>query len=275
MTCSTPPRRWSSGLSWMNIRAVFSLGLLARSPGEADDAGDRGILQDHGGELVLDLAPSPRRRCPGAPAASPKMKPVSCCGNEPLRDHDVEVAGEHDQRQGHHQHQRLVAEHPAQAAVIGGAASASKNALGRAVEAVLARTRSRGVRNREHIIGVRVSETKAETTTATLTVIANSRNSRPMMPPMNSSGMNTAISEKVIETMVKPICPAPLIAASNGAVARLDVADDVLDHHDGVVHHEADRDRQRHQRQIVEAVAEQVHRRRRCRRAPAARSRSG
>ena len=72
-------------------------------------------------------------------------------------------------------------------------------------------------RKREHIIGVRVSATKAEATTATLTVTANSRNSRPMMPPMNSSGMNTAISEKVIETMVKPICPAPLIAAANGA----------------------------------------------------------
>ena len=72
------------------------------------------------------------------------------------------------------------------------------------------------VRKREHIIGVSVSETKADATTATLTVTANSRNSRPMMPPMNSSGMNTAISEKVIDTMVKPICPAPLIAASNG-----------------------------------------------------------
>jgi hypothetical protein len=30
-------------------------------------------------------------------------------------------------------------------------------------------------------------------------VMVNSRNSRPMMPPINSSGMNTAISEKLIE----------------------------------------------------------------------------
>ena len=30
------------------------------------------------------------------------------------------------------------------------------------------------------------------------------------MPPMNSSGMNTAISERLIEMMVKPISPAPL-----------------------------------------------------------------
>ncbi|MGY3540201.1 hypothetical protein ACVIIY_004421 [Bradyrhizobium sp. USDA 4515] len=40
----------------------------------------------------------------------------------------------------------------------------------------------------------------------------------------------------------------------------LDVAGDVLQHHDGVVDHEAGRDRQRHQGEVVEAVAEQVHR---------------
>ena len=64
--------------------------------------------------------------------------------------------------------------------------------------------------------GVSVSEMTAEATTATETVTANSRNSRPMMPLMNRSGMNTAISEKVIEMIVKPIWPAPFSAASNG-----------------------------------------------------------
>ncbi len=33
---------------------------------------------------------------------------------------------------------------------------------------------------------------------------------------MNSSGISTAISETVSDTMVKPICLAPLSAASNG-----------------------------------------------------------
>ncbi len=41
----------------------------------------------------------------------------------------------------------------------------------------------------------------------------------------------------------------------------LDVAVDVLDHHDGVVDHEAHGNGQRHQRQVVEAEIEQVHRR--------------
>ena len=94
-----------------------------------------------------------------------------------------------------------------------------------------------------------------------VSVTANSRNRRPMMPPISSSGMNTATSETLIETMVKPISPAPLSAASNGFIAVLDMAHDVLEHHDGVVDDEADRDRQRHQREVVEAVADQVHQR--------------
>ena len=65
-------------------------------------------------------------------------------------------------------------------------------------------------------MGVNVSDTTAETTTAIDTVTANSRNSRPTMPLISSSGMNTAMSEAESETMVKPISPAPLIAASIG-----------------------------------------------------------
>ena len=38
------------------------------------------------------------------------------------------------------------------------------------------------------------------------------------MPPMKSSGMKTAMREKVMEMMVKPICPAPLMAASSGRI---------------------------------------------------------
>ncbi len=67
-----------------------------------------------------------------------------------------------------------------------------------------------------HIIGVSVSDTIADTTTAMVSVSANSRNMRPTRPVMNSSGMNTAISENVSEMMVKPISRAPLSAALSG-----------------------------------------------------------
>ncbi|GCC49127.1 hypothetical protein chiPu_0033630, partial [Chiloscyllium punctatum] len=43
-------------------------------------------------------------------------------------------------------------------------------------------------------------------------------------------------------------------------LALFDVSRDVFDHDDGVVDHEAGGDGQRHQRQIVQAEAEQIHR---------------
>ena len=71
-------------------------------------------------------------------------------------------------------------------------------------------------RKRDAIIGVSVSETTSETNIAIASVTANSRNSRPMMPPIRSSGIRTAINETLIETMVKPISLAPLNAAAIG-----------------------------------------------------------
>ncbi len=68
-----------------------------------------------------------------------------------------------------------------------------------------------------HIIAVSVSEMIAEATMAVLSVTANSRKSRPMIPPMNSSGMRTATSETVSDTIVKPICFDPFNAAVKGA----------------------------------------------------------
>ena len=65
-----------------------------------------------------------------------------------------------------------------------------------------------------HIIGVVVSETTMEMSTATVSVSANSVNRRPTMPPKKRSGAKTAMSESVIETTVKPTSPAPRIAAS-------------------------------------------------------------
>ena len=49
-----------------------------------------------------------------------------------------------------------------------------------------------------------------------VTVTANSRKSRPTIPPISSSGMKTATSERLIDTIVKPISAEPLSAASSG-----------------------------------------------------------
>ncbi|MND44847.1 hypothetical protein D3C80_356960 [compost metagenome] len=68
--------------------------------------------------------------------------------------------------------------------------------------------------NKAHRVGARVSETTTEIRMVEVAVRANSLNRRPTTPPMNSNGINAATREKLIETTVKPISPAPLIAAS-------------------------------------------------------------
>ena len=122
------------------------------------------------------------------------------------------------------------------------------------------------VSSRAAIIGVSVSDTAAEIRIVTARVTANSRNKRPTMSPMKSSGISTAMSETVSEMIVKPICSDPRRAACHRRVALFDEPRDVLGHHDRIVHDEARGDGEGHERQVVEAVAEQIHHARRCRR---------
>ena len=53
--------------------------------------------------------------------------------------------------------------------------------------------------------------------------------------------------------------PRGHIGGLHSRLAHFHVADDVLQHDNGVIHNKADRQRQRHQRKVVEAVAQQVH----------------
>ena len=66
------------------------------------------------------------------------------------------------------------------------------------------------------IIGVTESDTTVEIAIAKTSVTENSRNSRPTTPPMNSSGMNAAISDRLMEITVNPIWPAPSMVARSG-----------------------------------------------------------
>ena len=61
-----------------------------------------------------------------------------------------------------------------------------------------------------------VSEISSEIITAMHSVIANSRNIWPIVPPCSSKGMNTATSDSVMEMIVKPISREPRSAARNG-----------------------------------------------------------
>ncbi len=69
-------------------------------------------------------------------------------------------------------------------------------------------------------IGVRVSDTTVDTTTAKVRVSENSRKKAPMMPPMKMSGTKAATSDRLIDTTVKPICFEPSSAARIGGTPR-------------------------------------------------------
>ena len=69
---------------------------------------------------------------------------------------------------------------------------------------------------REHNIGVIVRLTNPDIRVATMIVTENSLNTRPVIPPINTSGINTAASERVILKMVNDISLADLNVASRG-----------------------------------------------------------
>jgi len=65
-------------------------------------------------------------------------------------------------------------------------------------------------------IGVSVSATKPEITTAPATAMPNSLNNRPAVPVRNASGENTATSAIVVAITAKPISLVPSTAACSG-----------------------------------------------------------
>ena len=71
---------------------------------------------------------------------------------------------------------------------------------------------SRG-RTCAHSAGVRLMDTTSEMTMAAASVSENSRNSRSMIPPMNSTATNTTTSATFSANSVKLTSPAPRIAA--------------------------------------------------------------
>jgi hypothetical protein len=67
--------------------------------------------------------------------------------------------------------------------------------------------------SRAHIIGVVVREITSEIRMDTDKVTVNSRNSLPIRPPASMKGMNTATSDRLMDTTVKPTSRAPSRAA--------------------------------------------------------------
>ena len=184
----------------------------------------------------------------------PINRPVSCCGNKPFGMVDVQNDVQPDGDEQDQHDQRGMPQRPGQGPAV------ERRARDRTRFAFLAAADRRACRNRAHIIGVVVNEIASDTRIAIDSVTANSRNRRPTMPPISRIGRNTAISDRLMETTVKPTSLRALQGGLKARHAFLDMAGDVFQHDDRVVDDEAGGDGQRHQRQIVQAVAQQIHR---------------
>ena len=69
-------------------------------------------------------------------------------------------------------------------------------------------------------MGVVVNDTNSEIRIAEVMTTANSWNKRPRTPPMNSMGMNTATSDTLMATTVKPMSRVPCNTAWRKGMPR-------------------------------------------------------
>ena len=108
-------------------------------------------------------------------------------------------------------------------------------------------------------IGSSVNDTNSDTSTANATVTPNWKKILPIMPPMNATGMNTATTASDVDDHGEPDLVGAFLRGAVVVFPHLEVAHDVLAHHDGVVDQQADRERQRQQRHGVHREVEHPH----------------
>src|SRR5262249_1157429 len=199
----------------------------AGAAGERAEAGDVRIAQQHRAELAQDAHHLLGGRILGGFGKA--LDHAGVLDREEafrnLKGHD------HGQRHGgeeNPQRDRLVAEHDVERALVERQHRIEARLDGAVHAAVvfrLAMHEARAQHRRERERDQRRHRDRggdgegefADTAIEAVTVSGNSRNMRPMMPPMSKSGMNTATSDRLIESTVKPISREPLSAASNGA----------------------------------------------------------
>ena len=107
--------------------------------------------------------------------------------------------------------------------------------------------------------GVIVTALMAEMIVETAIVTANWRKNWPVMPPMNAQGTNTALSTRAIARIGPGHFIHRLDRGCSHVEARGHQPLDVLQHHDGVVDHDADRQHQAEERDVVQAEPQGGH----------------
>ena len=115
------------------------------------------------------------------------------------------------------------------------------------------------LRKRLQSIGVSVTETTPEMRIAVVMVTANSRNSRPEYAGHEQNRDEHRRERRRHREDRESDFLRSLECRFERRLAGLHVAHDVLEHDDGVVDDEANREDEGHHRQVVEAVVQHLH----------------
>ena len=114
-------------------------------------------------------------------------------------------------------------------------------------------------------MGARVRASRRDSITATEMVTPNWKKNFPMMPFMKITGTKMARMAMVAAMAAKVISRAPTSAACTLATPVLPVAHDVFQHHDGVVHHDADGQREAQEGEGVQREPQKMNENETCR----------
>ena len=88
---------------------------------------------------------------------------------------------------------------------------------------------------------------------------ANCAYMRPVSPGRNAAGRNTDISTSVMPTIGPNSARIASLAAWRPGMPFLDIVDGALHHHDGIVHHDANRQHDREQGREIDGESERRH----------------
>ena len=174
-------------------------------------------------------------------------------GKEALRDRHVEVAGEQERAERDHEHDALMIEHHPERRGVEAGQGLEEPPSARLMAAAL-RTQELGAQHRHQGEGDDSGDDDG-----------GGERDRKLMeqPPDDVAHEEERDQNRDQRHRERNDGEADLRRAFHRRFVRVlalfEKARDVLDHHDRVVDHEAGRDGQRHQRQIIEAEAELVH----------------
>ena len=105
------------------------------------------------------------------------------------------------------------------------------------------------------------SAISSEPTMVVTTVMGSTRMNLPALPGSASSGRKAKISVAVQPRIADEDLPRAGQRRGHARIAHAQVARDVLDHHDGIVDQQAERDHEAGDRHLVERIAEEIQQR--------------